>query len=195
MLDTGAINNFMSPAMVDHFGLEAAKSPYQVKAVNSRAQNIQGTTTFLLKIGMWQQECQFIVLSLDDFDFILGMEFFVRAKAITMPHLGGLLIADERCPSFIPIERGQVMERPVRQATSQVKSCVKRRETTILAALVKVRPDQVIEGPNQVAAIREEHGDAMPMELPRVLPLEEPMIEGLSVELDPWHETLIRWCF
>lgn len=56
-----------------------------------------------------------MVLSLDDFDFILDMEFFVRAKAVAMPHLGGLLIANERCSSFIPIERGQVAERPVRQ--------------------------------------------------------------------------------
>ena len=195
MLDTGATNNFVSPAMVDHLGLEVAKSPCQVKAVNSRAQNIQGITTCMFKIGTWQQECQFLVLSLDDFDFILGMEFFVRAKAVAMPHLGGLLIADECCPSFIPVERGQVAERHARQAVSQVKSGVERRETTI-AALVVVKPDQVVRGPDRVAAVREEHCDVMPAEKSWVLPprrADEGRIERGARPLarDPYRKALL----
>ena len=170
MLDTGATNNFVSPAMVDHLGLEVVKSDYQVKAVNSRAQNIQGTTTCVMRIGMWEQECRFMTLPLDGFDVILGIEFFVQAKAVAMPHLGGLLIADESCPSFIPVERGQIAVRPVRQAGSQGKSGVERRETTKLAALVMVRPDLVVRGPDRVAAVREEHGDVMPVEKSWVLP-------------------------
>ena len=48
----------------------------------------------------------------------LGIEFFVQAKVVAMPHLGGLLITDKSYPSFIPVEHGQVTERPVRQAGS-----------------------------------------------------------------------------
>lgn len=170
MLDTGATNNFVSQAMVDHLGLQVSKSPNQVKAVNSRAQNIQGTTTSVLKMGKWQQECRFMALPLDDFDLILGVEFFVQAKAIAMPHLGGLLIADEFCPSFIPVEHGQVTEKPLWQSASQVKTGIKRGETTMIAALVEVKPDQVVEVPDQVAAVLDDYSDVMPAELPRVLP-------------------------
>ena len=54
-----------------------------------------------------------MALPLDDFDLILGVKFFVQAKAIAMPHLGGLLIADEVSPSFILVEHGQVTEKPL----------------------------------------------------------------------------------
>ena len=54
-----------------------------------------------------------MALTLDDFDLILGVEFFVQATAIAMPHLGGILITDELCPSFIPVKNGQVMEKPL----------------------------------------------------------------------------------
>ena len=198
MLDTGATNNFVSPAMAEHLGLEVVKSQSQVKAVNSRAQNIQGTTTFVLEIGTWKQECGFVVLSLDDFDFILGMEFFVQAKAVAMPHLGGLLIADERCPSFVPVESGQVAEKSAREAVSQKKSGVKRRETTRIAALVGVKPDQVVRDPDRVTGVREEHGDVMPMELFRDLPprqADDGRIEhgARSLAQNPCGKVLLEW--
>ncbi|GMN68120.1 hypothetical protein TIFTF001_037180 [Ficus carica] len=44
------------------------------------------------------------------------------------------------------------------------------RETNLFAALVMVRPDQVVRDPNRVAAVREEHGDVMPAEKSWVLP-------------------------
>ena len=77
MLDTGAINNFVSFKMVDQLGLKVTKSTSQVKVVNLKAQGIQGTTIFTLRVGSWQEECHFMALSLDDFDMILGIEFFV----------------------------------------------------------------------------------------------------------------------
>ena len=48
MLDTGATKNFVSLRMVDQLGLKVTKSNSQVKAMNSKAQEIQGTTIFTL---------------------------------------------------------------------------------------------------------------------------------------------------
>ena len=43
-----------------------------------------------------------MVVPLDDFDVILGNDFFRAAKVASMPYLGGLLISDERAPCFMP---------------------------------------------------------------------------------------------
>ena len=40
----------------------------------------------------------------------------------------------------------------------------------MIAALVEVKPDQVVEVPDQVAVVLEEYNDMMLAELPRVLP-------------------------
>ena len=48
MLDTGATNNFVSLRMVDQLDLKVTKSTSQVKAVNSKAQEIQGTAISIL---------------------------------------------------------------------------------------------------------------------------------------------------
>lgn len=43
-----------------------------------------------------------MIVMLDDFDIILGNDFFGKAKIALMPHLGGVLIWDEIKPCFAP---------------------------------------------------------------------------------------------
>ena len=140
-----------------------------MNAVNSKTQDIQGTTISTLHVGSWQKECHFMALPLDDFDMILGIESFVQAKAMAMPHLGGIMIASEKSPSFVPVE-GQVTEKPMMQSASQFKLGIKRGETTMIAALVDIKLDQVVEIPNSVAEVLNEFRDVMPAKLPKVLP-------------------------
>ena len=47
-----------------------------------------------------------MAFSLDDFEMIFGIEFFVQAKiiAMAMPHLGGILIANEKSLSFVSVK-------------------------------------------------------------------------------------------
>ena len=75
-----------------------------MKAVNSNAQGIQGMTISTLQVGSWQEKCRFLALSLDDFDIIIGIEFFVQAKAMMMPYLRDIMIASEKNPSFVHVE-------------------------------------------------------------------------------------------
>lgn len=72
--------------------MTVSKSLSKIKAVNSRAQPIKSTAHSLLKVGKWEQESSFMAVPLDDFDLILSIEFFVKAKAVAMPHLCGMLI-------------------------------------------------------------------------------------------------------
>ena len=39
---------------------------------------------------------------MDDFDVILGDEFFVVAKAALLPFIGEMLIFDEKQPCYVP---------------------------------------------------------------------------------------------
>ena len=43
----------------------------------------------------------FLNVHLDDFDFILGNDFFQRAKVALLLHLNRLLIMDEKQPCFV----------------------------------------------------------------------------------------------
>ena len=111
-----------------------------------------------------------MALPLDDFDMILGIEFFVQAKAMAMPHLGGIMIVSEKSPSFVLVE-GHVIEKPLMQSVSQFKSGITKGETTMIATLVEIKPDQVVEVSDLVAEVWDEFRDVMPTKLPKVLSL------------------------
>ena len=101
MLDTGATHNFVAEGVAKKLGLRMERSFSKLKAVNSEAKPIQGTAAVCLKVGDWEGECSLMVLPLDDYDLILGMDFFRRAKAVVVPHLGGMFIHEEKSPCFV----------------------------------------------------------------------------------------------
>ena len=101
MVDSGATNNFVSQHEVDKLGLTVAKSLSKLKAVNSETRSIQGSAMANLVIGSWEGEVNMIVFPLDDFDLILGVEFFVKAKVSVVPYLCGIFIGDEDNSCFV----------------------------------------------------------------------------------------------
>ena len=54
-----------------------------------------------IQTGDWKGTIDFLSVPLDDFDFILGIDFFQRAKVALLPYLNGLLIMDEKQPCFV----------------------------------------------------------------------------------------------
>jgi hypothetical protein len=86
MLDTSATHNFVAARMVKKFGRKLSKCPSRLKAVNSEAQPVTGIAYLVhLKVGEWFGKVNFLVVPLDDFDVILGNEFFVLARAVLGP--------------------------------------------------------------------------------------------------------------
>ena len=59
----------------------------RMKVVNSIAKPIQRSTVCTLKVGSWEDQCNFMVVPLDDFDLILGIEFLILAKVMVAPYL------------------------------------------------------------------------------------------------------------
>jgi hypothetical protein len=99
MLDTGATHNFVAAHMVDVLGLKVSNCPNRLRVVNSELQPVIGIAHAVsLKNGEWFGKVTFLVVPLDDFDARFGNMFFVLAKAVPMPFLGGLLIMDEKQP-------------------------------------------------------------------------------------------------
>jgi hypothetical protein len=82
--------------MVEMLGLKVSNCFNWLKAVNLEAQLVVGVTHAVsLRVGDWYENVTFLIVPLDDFDIILGNVFFVLAKEVPMPFLGGLLIMDE----------------------------------------------------------------------------------------------------
>ncbi|KAI9169512.1 hypothetical protein LWI28_013404 [Acer negundo] len=104
LLDTGADNNFLNQNMVDRLELNLSNSCSLVKAVNSIAVEVLGVVETNLKVGTWHGVCMVNVVRLDDFELILGNEFFMKAKVNLMPYLRGILIRDCENPCFIQVD-------------------------------------------------------------------------------------------
>jgi hypothetical protein len=128
-----------------------------------------------LKVGEWLGKVNFLVVPLDDFDIILGNEFFVLAKAIPMPFLGGMLIMDESQPCFVKAVRKELpsLHKGSKDgvlSTMQLKHGLRKGEITYLAALREVKEETYADVPGQVLELFKDFRDAMPLELPRALP-------------------------
>ena len=102
LVDSGVTHNFVSTKEAARLGLNLAKDDSKLKAVNSQAQETHGMAKNMeIQIGDWKGTIDFLSVPLDDFDFILGNDFFQRAKVALLPHLNGLLIMDEKQPCFV----------------------------------------------------------------------------------------------
>ncbi|TXG51501.1 hypothetical protein EZV62_024025 [Acer yangbiense] len=176
MLDTGATNNFVAQREANILGLNPLESANRIKAVNSGAMPVHGTAETTLNVGSWQGKCSLMVVPLDDFDLILGVKFFIKAKAMLMPYLRGILIGDEESPCFIQVCGGtqdikQEKDKGTVNSTKQVDKGLRKGQMTYMAMLVQIKHDVMVDVPNEIEAVLEEFSDVMPAELPRELPL------------------------
>ncbi|KAH7569637.1 hypothetical protein JRO89_XS06G0224500 [Xanthoceras sorbifolium] len=80
LLDTGADSNYLAQHMVDGLGLTVSKSSKRVKAVNLGTVAVLGETEIEVGLGTWHGRCMMNVIPLVDFEMVLGIEFFVKAK-------------------------------------------------------------------------------------------------------------------
>ncbi|GAV63450.1 gag-asp_proteas domain-containing protein, partial [Cephalotus follicularis] len=102
MVDTGATHSFLAERIVTRLSLRMDKHTNRIKAVNSQAQAVVGMVHGVqIATGDWAEKVDLMVVPLDDFDLILGNDFFIYEKVIMMPHQCGLFIMNERSPCFV----------------------------------------------------------------------------------------------
>ncbi|KAK3043775.1 hypothetical protein RJ639_001971 [Escallonia herrerae] len=86
MVDTRATHNYISSIEVERLGLTLEKGYGRVKAINSAAQPVAGKArSVLIKIGPYEGRTNFLVVIMDDFKLILGLEFLHDTKTTVMP--------------------------------------------------------------------------------------------------------------
>ncbi|KAK4397897.1 hypothetical protein Sango_1265200 [Sesamum angolense] len=165
---------FVADREIQKLGLTLAQHSNRIKAVNSEAKRIQGLVCVDLKVGAWTGKCNIMVVPLDDFDVILGVDFMLLANAMVMLYLNGLFIAHENSTCFV---QGNYLLDSVRSvekkysliSVMQVKAGLRHGEQTYLAALVEIKSDVVQEVPDKVAELLLEIKHALPPELPTKL--------------------------
>ena len=151
MLDTSATHNFVDESIVQRLGLKVSKCPSKIKAVNSKAKPVSRIAFGVrFKVGEWTRNVNFLIMKLDDFDVILGDEFFVAAL---LPFTGVMLIFNEKQPCYVPVRhvarnsKTSKGKEPMVLAV-QVEHGLKKREMTYLAAMIEVKQDKFVEIPN-----------------------------------------------
>ena len=173
LVDSGATHNFISTREAARLGLKLAKDDSKLKAVNNQAQETHGMAkNMAIQLGDWKGMVDFLTVPLDDFDFILGNDFFQRAKVALLSHLNGLLIMDEKQPCFVA-DISKPPKRPSGEKTLsalQLEKGLRKGEHTYVAAMIEIKPDKQVEVPDVVAAILRRFADVMPPELPKKLP-------------------------
>ena len=116
--------------------------------------------------------CEFLVVTMDDFDMILCIEFFITAQVAMMPYMGGILISNATSPCFVqctlPGREPKLQRRSDKNVEEscilalQLKLGIKRGEQTYVVVLMEIKPDQFVEVPDQIATILKDYADVMP---------------------------------
>ncbi|KAA0035830.1 uncharacterized protein E6C27_scaffold403G001300 [Cucumis melo var. makuwa] len=93
MVDSSATHNFITEAEARRLRLRWEKDLGRMKAVNSVALPIVGLVKqTMIKFGGWKCHVDFVVVKMDDFDVVLGIEFLLEHQVIPMPSTKCLVI-------------------------------------------------------------------------------------------------------
>ena len=183
MLDTGATANFLASHEVARLGLKVTVVGSKVKAVNSASVSVQGAVQSSLQVGTWQKIVKFTVMPLDDFDLILGMEFFMVAMVQLMPYRKSILIMGMETPCIVSFNfMVHGISEPSLHFAGQFVKGLKRNENSYLAALLEKKHDHVVEVPDEYAQVLEEFADVMPPKLPQALPPKRAVDHWIDLE-------------
>ncbi|CAL1360791.1 unnamed protein product [Linum trigynum] len=128
LVDTGASCNLLDVGEAQRLGITYEKKQRGwMKATNSRATRTHGVARQVpLKLGGWTGVADFEVVSLDDYQVIIGMEFMVREKAFPIPY------ANRFC-----INGGARLVSMKREQLASSKSCLARKGKQEVATMVE----------------------------------------------------------
>ncbi|RVW18054.1 hypothetical protein CK203_113343 [Vitis vinifera] len=154
LVDNGATHNFGATREATRLGLKLEEDTSRIKAVNRKAQKIQSVAK----------------------NVPMQIDFLLRAKVTLIPHLGGLLVLEDKQSCFVKTLRAKDggKGQPEMLSTIQLKKGLKGQETYV-AALIEIKEGRFVEIPDSLVKILKEFRDVMPTELPQELPPRRPI--------------------
>jgi len=146
-----------------------------MKTVNTKARWIMRTTYCVpLPLEKWQGKYDLLVMTLNDFDVILGLDFLKKAKIILMSYLGGILIVSETCLIFVPCYKTLVVEskkgRSNMISTIAIIKALKKSSEVFLAIAISEDSGHSMQVSNVISKVLEEYEDVISPDLPKKLP-------------------------
>jgi len=95
MVDCGATHNFIGEDTARRVGLKFKPIQAKLKAVNSPPDYVVGVAEKTpIEIGSWHADVDFMIVKMDDYEAVLGMEFFKEFEVMVVPHMRKLYIYD-----------------------------------------------------------------------------------------------------
>lgn len=102
IVDTSATNTFLSDWMVKLLGLRVKYCSNHVKAMNTTSEVVGGRAKWVpFQVGKWKGYLDLTITHLDDYDVILGNDFFGLPSVMVKPQLVGIFIGDPKNPCFM----------------------------------------------------------------------------------------------
>lgn len=104
MVDTRATQNFVTEEKDKEFGLIIMSSDTMLKILNCLSTNINGLAPRMsLSLGGWKGVTNFLVVLMDVFDILLGLDFWYVINAYILPRLNQLSICDSAGSYIVPL--------------------------------------------------------------------------------------------
>ncbi|CAN1293435.1 hypothetical protein LINPERPRIM_LOCUS22030, partial [Linum perenne] len=106
LIDTGANDNFLDVKEARRLGVTYEKGKGMLKTVNSEATPIYGVAHKVqIRLGEWQGKVEFLVVDMDDYPAVLGIEFMDRMDAIYMACSSTMLLPGQLGMIAVPLIR------------------------------------------------------------------------------------------
>ncbi|GJZ39976.1 putative retrotransposon gag domain, aspartic peptidase domain protein [Tanacetum coccineum] len=172
LVDSGATHNFVADDEAKRLGINATKGSGTIKAVNSLAKAIHGVAKDVQeKIGEGEGRINLLVVPMDDFKVVLGLEFLEKVRSFPMPFANSLCILDGGKTCMVSTQ--QDAKSGVKTLSAmQFKKGFNKSEPCYLA-VIRLETDEgssKVEVPKVIEWVLVEFKDVMPKEFPKKLP-------------------------
>ncbi|KAL4031055.1 hypothetical protein IC575_009311 [Cucumis melo] len=121
----------------------------------------------MIRLGGWSGLVDFVVVKMDDFDVVLGMEFLLEHQVIPMPLAKCLVITGPTPRLCIDLRQPDGLKMI---SAMQLKKGLSRDEPTFMAIPLKSSENSGETVPKEIMRVLEKYRDVMPDSLPKSLP-------------------------
>jgi len=175
MLDLGATHTFVTDRLVKELALWLSDSHTSMKVINSKAQRITKMSYDVpIMLDQWRGKQDVLVINLDDYDIIFGLDFLRKTKIVLTSYLNEVMIANKGCPCFVPCCNVATVN-VIRSGKNLISAiaigkALRKSGEMFLTIVVDEKADYYEEVPKKIASVLKQFEDVMSSQLTKKLP-------------------------